>query len=237
MDASVYGTRRPPSLARAKRNARNVMGGIGLLRSLRAGTAKVAFFDPQYRAILDHQKYGNEGTKREVRRAELPHMTDRVIGAFVEEIARVLAPSGHLFFWVDKFMIGTGHHLRYLGRTPELGVVDVIHWNKTRPGMGRRARCSSEYVIVLQKAPQRAKDIWTDHRLGDAWTEQADRSRHPHAKPHVLTERLIRAVTKRGDLVVDPCAGSYVVLEACQASGREFMGCDLIGEEDGSSGQ
>jgi DNA modification methylase len=42
-----------------------------------------------------------------------------------------------------------------------------------------------------------------------------------------LIERLIRATTKAGDLVVDPCAGSYVVLEACRVSGRQFVGCDL----------
>lgn len=230
MDARTTGTSRQHRLA-VPRNVRNVMGGIGLLRSIAAREAAVVFLDPQYRGVLDEMAYGNEGG-RQVERSRLPQMTDDQIRGFVEEAERVLRPSGHMFLWVDKFTIGSGRHLRYLMRTPLLRVVDVIHWNKTRPGMGRRARCASEYLIVLQKAPQRAKDVWTDHRLSDAWTEQADRSRHPHAKPHVLTERLIRAVTKRGDMVVDPCAGSYVVLEACIASGRNFLGCDLIGGND-----
>lgn len=220
--------RRPPQLARYRRNAPNVMGGIGLLRSLRGNDTQAIFFDPQYRGILDKQNYGNEGSSRERARAALPQMTDTAIAGFVEEIDRVLAPSGHLFMWVDKFMMGTGAHVGHLRHADSLQVVDVIHWNKIRPGMGRRARCASEYVIVAQKAPVKAKGIWNDHMLLDAWVEAADRSMHPHAKPYQLIERLIRAVTKSGDLVVDPCAGSYIVLEACRATGREFIGCDLV---------
>lgn len=204
------------------------MSGYALLRSLDDASARLAFFDPQYRGVLDHQRYGNEGHKRERRRAALQPMTEHAIALWIEEIARVLKPSGHAMLWVDKFMIGTGHHVRLLRFAPTLQVVDVIHWNKGRPGMGRRARCRSEYLIVAQKAPLRAKGAWTDHRLEDAWIEQSDRSVHPHAKPYQLTERLIRATTRRGDLVVDPCAGGYVVLDACLASGRRFVGCDLI---------
>jgi site-specific DNA-methyltransferase (adenine-specific) len=213
---------------RIERNARNKMGGMGLLRSLRAGEAKAVFFDPQYRGILDAMRYGNEGASRERARAKLPQMTDAAIAAFCSEIERVLARSGHLFLWIDKFALGTGRHLHHLGIAPELVVVDVIHWNKIRPGMGRRARCASEYLIVAQKKPTKANGCWTDHRILDSWIECADRSLHPHAKPYRLLERLVRAVTKRGDLVVDPCAGSYLVLDACRASGREFVGCDLI---------
>lgn len=227
MEHRMNGASRLPRLA-VPRNARNKMGGMQLLRSLRAGEAKAALFDPQYRGILDAMKYGNERVARGSKRAALPQMTDVVITEFVEQIARVLAPSGHLFLWIDKFTLGSGGHVRYFHRAPELAVVDVIHWNKIRPGMGRRARCASEYCLVLQKRPVRAKGIWTDHRLLDSWLEGADRSLHPHAKPYQLVERLIRAVTKSGDLVVDPCAGSYTTLEACRATGRQFVGCDLI---------
>jgi len=34
-------------------------------------------------------------------------------------------------------------------------------------------------------------------------------------------------MTKEGDLVVDPCAGSFIVLDICLELGREFMECDL----------
>jgi hypothetical protein len=37
----------------------------------------------------------------------------------------------------------------------------------------------------------------------------------------------VEATTEKGDLIVDPCAGSFIVLEVCQETRREFLGCDL----------
>jgi len=50
---------------------------------------------------------------------------------------------------------------------------------------------------------------------------------HPHEKPVNLNRRLIEAVTEKGDLVIDPCAGGFGVLKICQATRRKFLGCDL----------
>jgi len=46
-------------------------------------------------------------------------------------------------------------------------------------------------------------------------------------KPTGLIVRLIGAITKPGDLVVDPAAGSFVVMHAAHQLGREFVGCDI----------
>jgi site-specific DNA-methyltransferase (adenine-specific) len=209
------------------RNARQKIDGVLLLAAIPDRLAAVVVLDPQYRTGLDQLKFGNEGARQKAR-YRLPQMLDDDIAFFVEESARVLRPSGHLILWLDKFSIGSGTHLRYMRRAPELKVVDLICWNKMSVGMGRRARCVSEYAVVAQKVPVKAKGVWTDHRIPDCWPEAKNGDLHPHAKPHVLTDRLIRAVTKRGDLVVDPCAGGYGVLTACLASGREFVGGDLI---------
>jgi len=50
---------------------------------------------------------------------------------------------------------------------------------------------------------------------------------HPHQKPRELIKALIEATTNQGDLIVDPCAGSFIVLEVCQETKREFLGRDL----------
>lgn len=209
-----------------KKNVRQVMDGLALLRELADRSAAVVVLDPQYRQGLDKLAFGNEGA-RQIGRAALPQMNDLQIAAMMIEIERVLRRSGHLFLWLDKFAVVTGHWRRWLPEATALGAVDMISWDKDRIGMGRRARCQTEFVVVLQKGPLRAADIWTDHSISDCWREKADRRRHPHAKPIDLTKRLIEAVTKRGDLVVDPCAGGYGVLDACRKSGRDFIGCDL----------
>ena len=55
--------------------------------------------------------------------------------------------------------------------------------------------------------------------------------KHPHQKPYNLIKALILATTEKGDLIIDPCAGSFVVLEVCQELNREFLGCDLTFKE------
>ena len=221
------GKRRPFCFDGLELNSRQKMDAVELLSRIPCQVATMFFLDPQYRAGLDKLAYGNEGV-RQKGRAELKAMTDSDIAFLVEEAQRVLKPSGHLMIWMDKFSLVSGHWRQWMRRANYLAIVDAVSWNKMRPGMGRRLRCQTEFLVILQKAPQRAKGIWTDHRLTDCWTESSDRGIHAHAKPYQLTERLIRAATDRGDLVIDPCAGGYGVLTACRAIGREFVGCDLV---------
>ncbi len=53
---------------------------------------------------------------------------------------------------------------------------------------------------------------------------------HPTQKPVPLLEHLIRTNTKKGDLVLDPFAGSASTAIACIRSGRDFTGMEI--EED-----
>jgi site-specific DNA-methyltransferase (adenine-specific) len=210
-----------------KFNIPQKMDGLDLLRSINDGAAALVILDPQYRGVLDAMKYGNEG-ERHPERSALPQMSELEICRFVVESARVLRPGGHCLFWSDKFSIGTGAHLKYFQFTTNLQIVELIAWNKGRIGMGRRARCTTEYLVIAQKVPIRAKDIWTDHSIADSWTEKKPAG-HPHAKPIKLMTRLIEATSSVGDIVVDPCAGGFGVLDICLATQRRFVGCDLRG--------
>lgn len=208
-------------------NERLQMDGVDMMGHLPDRIAQMVVLDPQYRHQLDEMAFGNEGA-RQKGRAKLPQMTDSTIRHLVNEAERALRPSGHLMLWMDKFTLVEGLYRRWL-RGSALKAVDLIAWDKLRPGMGHRARCQTEYLLIAQKQPVRAKGVWTDHTIRDSHPEHHDRALHPHCKPHRLTEQLIRAVTSRDDLVVDPCAGGFGVMEACQRSGRVFLGCDLNG--------
>lgn len=209
-------------------NKRNKGDGLTLLGALNNDSIKLVFFDPQYRAVMDKLKFGNEGV-RQKRRAALTQMDDESILAFGREIERVLKPSGHVVLWVDKFMASGFDPSRMFGADTTLRKVEFICWDTLKFGMGARARRRGEYAIVLQHEPTRAKDFWTDHGIPDVWPEKVDNADHVHRKPMELQKRLIGALSKKGDLVVDPCAGSFSVLEACHALGRNFMGCDIGG--------
>jgi site-specific DNA-methyltransferase (adenine-specific) len=207
--------------------ARNVAqrgDALELLRSLPDACAPLAVFDPQHRSVLNKQKYGNEGARQKARCA-LPQMSDAYIEQCCRETARVLRPSGYLMLWTDTFRLCLGYHHRL---DDILKCVDLISWDDERKpgGNGYRSRRCGGYLLVLQKPPIRARATWRDHGIRDHWPEKVDRKIHTHAKPQNLVERLIAAVTLPGDLVIDPAAGSFLVLHAARRLGREFIGCD-----------
>ena len=169
-------------------------------------------------------RYGNEGVNRGRKRAQLPQMSEETITHFISGIANALIPSGHLFLWVDKFHLCTGVNDWFIEYGLE--IVDLVTWNKRRMGMGYRTRRQAEYLVIVQKSPKRAKDVWQRHNIPDVWNEKTEYS-HTHAKPINLQAALIEAVTNPLDVVLDPAAGGYSVLTAASMIGRQFLGCDI----------
>lgn len=208
-----------------KQNEKNLYLGLDLLRKIKAESTPLCIFDPQYRGVLDYLSYGNEG-ERQKKRNQLRQMPDEEIKLFIREMDSILIPTGHLFLWVDKFHLCSG--VSHWFSNTELNIVDLITWNKQRMGMGYRSRRTGEYLLILQKLPQRVKGVWTLHNIPDVWEEKVTRE-YPHAKPIRLQSLLIKAVTNVGDTVIDPAAGSYSVLQACKPIGRNFLGCDVEG--------
>jgi site-specific DNA-methyltransferase (adenine-specific) len=194
-----------------------------LLQSLPDRCTPLVFFDPQHRDTLDRLAYGNEGA-RQKGRALLPAMTSDYVDACCREAARVLRPSGYLLQWADTFRLCEAYHKRI---ADVLECVDLIVWDSQRIGNGYRSRRRGGYLLVLQKPPLAAKSTWHDHSIPDRWPEKVDRTLHPHIKPIGLIGKLIGAVTRPGDLVVDPAAGSFAVMHTAHQLGRDFVGCDL----------
>ncbi len=201
--------------------------GLVLLGRLTKGSIPCAFFDPQYRGILDYQKYGNEGKNREKKRCSLEQMDEKKIIIFIKEINRVLQPSGHLFLWIDKFHLCEGFK-SWVTKT-DLQSVDLVVWEKTRIGMGYRTRNKAEFLVVLQKKPLKAKNVWRIKNIPNVIEEEADKTLHPHAKPVDLQKRLIEAVTNEGEVVLDVAMGGGSVYKACKQSNRDFIGGDING--------
>ena len=202
--------------------------GHALMGNISPSAAALVFFDPQYRSLLDAMKYGNEGKGARLdARVKLPQMSDAYIRSICDEAVDILRPSGHLMLWVDKYLLIEGwRHI-----VPDaLKSVDMITWDKERIGMGYRTRRRTEYLIVLQNLPKRAKGVWTRHDIPDNWRERVPRATqggHPHQKPLGLIKAVIEAATEPGDLVVDPAAGSFAVEEACKQLGRASLCADL----------
>ena len=211
---------------RLKYNSLLEMPALEFLSYLPDSSVPLSILDPQYRGVLDAMDYGNEGEGRGVERAKLQQMTEIDIAEIIAEIQRVLIPKGHLFLWVDKYHLCTG--VNYWLK--DLKIVDMVTWDKGKIGMGYRTRRKSEYLVIAQKLPLRAKGVWVDHSIPDVWREKVlvqKGSIQVHRKPIKLQSKLIAAVTNINDVVIDPAAGSFSVLEATQLIDRRFLGCDI----------
>lgn len=226
----------PNASLRNKINRRNKGDGLALLKSVADRSVPLVMFDPQYRGVLDKLAYGNEGERMKDRLA-LPQMDPLAIWAMGVEIARILKPSAHCALWMDKLMVCNFNPSIIFSEAAdedhEMNIVDLITWDTQRFGMGYRTRRRGEYLMILQKSPMRAKASWHDHGIPDVWPEKIAHRDHVHRKPHELLKRIIGAVTRPGELVVDPCAGSFSTFDATCELNRDFLGCDILGVTNG----
>ena len=181
--------------------------GLKLLNKIPDNTISAVFFDPQYKGILDK-------------------MPKKTIVLFIEEINRVLKPSGYLFMWLDKFNLWEGIKTWFKGT--KLNSIDLMVWGKNRIGKEWDIEHKCEFLRVLQKQPIKIKSSWTVHNIPNVIKEDVDTKKYPHSKPIELQRELIEAVTQIGDIILDPCCGSGSVFESCkQLINRNFLGGDI----------
>jgi site-specific DNA-methyltransferase (adenine-specific) len=121
--------------------------------------------------------------------------------------------------WRGFDVAGKGNHWKFtIEHLEELDRAGRIYWPR-KGGWPRYKR----YLDEVKGTP--LQDIWTDldpvnamakERLG--WDTQ---------KPLALLERIIRASSNPGDVVLDPFCGCGTALEASQRLGREWIGIDI----------
>ena len=181
--------------------------------------------DPQLEDVLADLDYGNRGA-RQRERCKLPQMSNKYINECLVAAALALRPSGYLFLWGDAYRLCEGRHLAVRNVLP---CVELVTWDDQRFGMGYRSRRRGSHLLILQVPPTRTKS-WKDKGIPDHWIELLEKDPvHPHVKPPGLMRRLIKSVTKPGDLVIDPAAGTFYTMRIAHELGRRFVGCDLLG--------
>ena len=68
-------------------------------------------------------------------------------------------------------------------------------------------------------------DVWTD--IGPLQSKDPERTGYGTQKPLALLERIVKASSKEGDVVLDPFMGSGTTCVAAAKHGRKFVGIDL----------
>lgn len=123
----------------------------------------------------------------------------------IHSFDRVLAALGkHLeFVWLINSYWTHSANTQYLQRQVILG--------KWRP------------IPVFSKGTPRLVGGFCD----TIHVEGQEKEYHDWQQPVEVFERLIEDFTQPGDLVVDPCGGSFTTAVACYRLKRQFIGCDI----------
>ena len=101
-------------------------------------------------------------------------------------------------------------------RLDELDAQGLIHWPK-------RGRIPRRKVYLDLDKGIAARDVVVDIKLAAA----KERTGYPTQKPLALYERIIRASSEPGDMVLDPFAGCATTPIAAERLGRRWVGIDL----------
>ena len=115
-----------------------------------------------------------------------------------------------------------------------LGITRVWRWTK------ERMQAAYDEGLVVQTRPgavpslKRYLDEQRGRPLGDVWadispinSQARERIGYPTQKPLALLERIIRASSNPGDMVLDPFCGCATACVAAENLGRQWVGIDL----------
>lgn len=128
-------------------------------------------------------------------------------------------PASYLY---DKYRKMTGYDLaKYplLERLDKLDEIGLIHWPDKAGGMPR-------YKCYLEDMPGvPLQDVWVDihpiHNLAE------ERLGYPTQKPEILLERIIKASSNEGDIVLDPFCGCGTTIAVAERLKRHWVGIDI----------
>lgn len=128
-----------------------------------------------------------------------------------------------------------------VGRTSYTELKNLIVWAKTNAGMGSLYRSQHELIaafksgsaehtnnVKLGKNGRYRTNLWTyPGANGFSRSRDQDLANHPTAKPVAMVADAILDCSKRGDSVLDPCAGSGTTLVAAHKTKRLGFGIEI----------
>jgi site-specific DNA-methyltransferase (adenine-specific) len=174
---------------------------------------------------------------------------------WTKECWRTLKPNRCMYIWgttkTDTFL---RYKLEILNKLPDGYYQNWIIWSydwggRTRKTFGRKHEdllmyskgeeflFNADAVRIAYKVSENIKDGAENHPLGKIPTDVWEKNNHtlskeyvdwhPTQKPLELLERIIKANTNIGDVVLDIFSGSGSTMIACDNTDREFLGCEL----------
>ena len=135
--------------------------------------------------------------------------------------------SGSPTFWVQRKGLSESTIKRYAKYFDDNGQITYRSLRDSNPGVFRK----------LKGIPDDLDRVWLDVNegapLNDWWSDISTIKRgfdesigYPTQKPETLLERIIKASSNEGDVVLDAFVGGGTAIAVAQQLGRRFIGCD-----------
>jgi DNA modification methylase len=224
-----------------------ICNGFEFLSSLEDKSAAFVFCDPPWGVGLDMEhegKYSRESDEQEIQ--EIIFCESKF---FIQMIEVGMCKGKNLLI---KWSGTLANNNLFEEKARELGLwefcVERIIWEKPGRGMPTKNAgivnntetlywfthedCPYEtlYWFNEEKKRARGKPEWYTVPLVWNIPPVIDKTRftdHPCEMPIKLCERIIKCFTAKGELVVDVCAGSGVLVAVAKKLGRKAIGCEI----------
>lgn len=163
--------------------------------------------------------------------------------AWLSELTRVIKPNGNIIIF------GSYHNIYKIGsilHDLDRKIINSIVWFKRNafPNVTQRMLCeSTEHIIWAANETQKKAKNWVFNykdmkeinggvQMRNVWnipmTPRSEKKfgKHPSQKPLEVLSRLIRGMTNKGDMIIDPFMGSGTLPVVAQLLGRHYIGID-----------
>ena len=218
---------------------------LDILTGLGEGIVDLIFADPPYflsnNGITCHASKMVSVNKGEWDRSQGPDANHEFNRAWLAACQRVLKPNGTI--WVT----GTSHVIHSVGfamQQLEFKLLNDISWVKRNPPPNLSCRYfthATETIIWAAKNKNSRhtfnyklmKDINHGKQMKSVWPiyppSNAEKrfGKHPAQKPIELIDRILRAASNEGDLVLDPFLGSGTTAIAGIRCSRSVVGVEM----------
>lgn len=204
-------------------------------RVMEREVADLIFTDPPYNVAIDGHVCGLGRVRHREFAMGVGEMSETQFTGFLTETlgaaAGVARDGAIAFVCMDWRHMG---ELLAAGREIFSDLKNLCVWNKTNGGMGTFYRSKHELVFVFKvgTAPhvntfglgdtgRYRTNVWDYAGISSMGAGRDDAlAMHPTVKPTALVADAIKDCSKRGDLVLDPFAGSGTTLIAAETCGR-----------------
>lgn len=149
---------------------------------------------------------------------------------FAAEVRMILKERADVFFrnWII-WHYSFGQHMKKKFSRCHTHIFYVVldkkdfTWNdeEIRVPSARQKKYNDSRANPNGKIPP---DVWEFKRVAGTHNERVD---HPAQMPLDLLDRIIRASSNRGDLVLDPFVGSGTTVVSAKGNNRDYVGVDI----------